>query len=335
MSQLTSSRRSSRSGPDGVPTAGGPVRPRGDRSGRRLRLTRGVFDDRVLPWLLLAPAVILIVGLVGYPVLRTAFLSFTDADLGSLVSGDVGFVGIDNYREVVTDPHYRRVTITTVVFGLGCVVGTMVLGLAAALLLNRPFKGRTVLGVLVLLPWAMPRLAAATVWQWLFHDQYGIVNWFLTGIGLSGFEGYAWFNQRLSAFVAIGVVVVWQAFPFVAISLLAGLQSISTDVVEAARLDGAGAWQRLRFITLPMLKPLLLVLVVISTIWDFKVFDQVYAMTEGGPARSTEVLSITVWNEAFTRFDFGLASALAMAMFAILTAVTVLYIRLIREDEGL
>lgn len=332
MSQLTSP--TGQRDPDAAAASGSPDPADDLRRGPRRWSTRSHFDGRVLPVLLLAPALLLIVGLVGYPVLRTAFLSVTDADLGSLVSGDWSFVGLGNYLDAFADPHLRRVTLVTMVFGISCVVATMVLGLSAALLLNRPFKGRAVLGVLVLLPWAMPRLAAATVWQWLFHDQYGIVNWTLAGLGLSGFEGYAWFNQRLSAFIAIGVVVVWQAFPFVAISLLAGLQSISTEVVEAARLDGANAWQRLRHITLPMLKPLLLVLIVISTIWDFKVFDQVYAMTEGGPAGATEVLSITIWNQAFTRFDFGLASALAMVMFAILTVVTIVYIRLIREEEG-
>jgi ABC-type sugar transport system permease subunit len=289
----------------------------------------------VLPWLLLTPALVLIFALIGYPVLRTAWLSFTDADLGSLMTGDHSFVGIDNYRAALTDAHTRTVTIATIVFGLSCVVGTMVLGLAVALLLNRPFPGRTLLGVIVLLPWAMPRVAAATVWQWLFHDQYGIVNWFLVTIGFGNFAGQAWFNQRLSAFIAIGVVVVWQSFPFVALALLAGLQSISTDVIEAARIDGAGPWQALRFITLPMLKPLLLVLIVISTIWDFKVFDQIYVMTGGGPAQQTEVLSITTWREAFIRFDFGTASTLAMLMFLILTVVTIVYIRLIREEEGI
>jgi ABC-type sugar transport system permease subunit len=117
--------------------------------------------------------------------------------------------------------------------------------------------------------------------------------------------------------------------------MLAGLQSVPEDVLEAAHIDGASTWQRLRYVTLPLLKPLLLVLTVISTIWDFKVFDQVYVMTQGGPARSTEVLAITTWREAFTRYNFGLAGALAIALFVILTAITIVYIRMVREDEGL
>lgn len=305
---------------------GGPHR----RAGRQRR-----FDAHVLPWLLLLPALLLIFGLVGYPVLRTLWLSFNDAGLAAIVSGEMEFVGLDNYATLVTDAHYRRVFLVTAVFGLSCVAATMVIGVGVALLLNQRFRGRIVLGVLVLLPWAMPRVAAATIWRWLFHDQYGVVNWSLAAIGLEQFDGFAWFVRPLPAFTAIGVVVVWQSFPFVAISVLAALQSIPDDVIDAAKIDGAGPAQRLRHVTLPMIKPVLLVMVVISTIWDFKVFDQVFVMTQGGPARSTEVLAITTWREAFTQLDFGLGSALAMAMFLILTVVTVVYVRLIREDEEL
>jgi ABC-type sugar transport system permease subunit len=302
---------------------------------RRGRITRRRFDDNVLPIFLVAPALLLIFGLVGYPVLRTLWLSFHHAGLAALVTGEMDFAGLDNYATLVTDPQYRRVFLVTAVFGLSCVAATMLVGVGVALLLNQRFKGRVLLGILVLLPWAMPRVAAATIWRWMFHDQYGVVNWALVNVGFDRFDGFSWFIRPLWAFTAIGVVVVWQSFPFVAISVLAALQSISQDVIDAARIDGATPLQRLRFITLPMIKPVLLVMVVISTIWDFKVFDQVYVMTEGGPARSTEVLAITTWREAFTQLNFGLGSALAMAMFAILAVVTIIYVRLIRDDEEL
>jgi ABC-type sugar transport system permease subunit len=297
------------------------------------RLGRTWFEGKALPWLLLAPAFVLIFGLVLYPVVRTLWLSFTDAGLASLVTGEMDFVGLENYAEIATDPHLRRVFLVTAVFGISCVVGTMLLGLAVALLLNQSFKGRVLFGVLILLPWAVPRVGAAIVWRWMFNDQYGIVNWMLASVGLGFFEGFAWLNSALSAFVAIWVVIVWQSFPFVALSLLAGLQSIPPEVIEAAKLDGATAAQRLRLVILPMLKPLILVLVVISTIWDFKIFDQVYVMTGGGPAQSTEVIAIATWREAFTQLDFGLGSALAMTLFVVLALVTAFYVRLIREEE--
>ena len=298
-----------------------------------MRPTRVWFEGRALPWLLLAPAAVIVFGLILYPVGRTFWLSFREAGLAFLVRGESSFVGLDNYAALFSgrppDDQLRRVFLTTAGFGFACVAATMTLGLAVALLLNLRFRGRAVLGVLVLLPWAVPRVAAGVVWRWMFHDQYGLVNWVLPG-----FEGFSWFNERLTAFFAIGVVVVWQSFPFVALSLLAGLSSIPPEVREAARVDGASPFQTLRHITLPMLKPLLLVLVVVSTIWDFKIFDQVYVMTEGGPARSTEVAAITVYREAFGRLHLGTAAAMAMALFAVLAVMTVLYTRLARVEEA-
>jgi ABC-type sugar transport system permease subunit len=226
----------------------------------------------------------------------------------------------------------RRSALATVLFGLACVVATMVVGVAVALLLNRRFRGRGLLGVLVLLPWAIPHVAASFVWRWLFHDQYGFVNWALSRLPLVDFRGNAWFNDWPSAFFVIGLVVVWQSFPFVSIALLAGLQTIPSDVIDAAKVDGAGGWQQLWRIRMPMLKPLLVVLIVISTIWDFKIFDQVFVLTGGGPARRTEILAISV-HRAREQLEFGLGSALAMVLFVILVAVTIAYIRLAREER--
>jgi ABC-type sugar transport system permease subunit len=293
-----------------------------------VRINSSRFENRVLPWLLLTPAGVVVFGLVLYPLVRTFWLSFREAGLPFLTSGRSRFVGFDNYADLATDPHLRRVLLTTVGFGLACVAATLTVGLAVALLLNQRFRGRAVLGVLVLLPWAVPRVAAGTVWRWLFDDQYGLVNW-----ALPGFEGHAWFNSRGSAFLAIGVVVVWQSFPFVALSLLAGLQAIPPEVREAARVDGAGPWHQLFYVTLPLLAPLLLTLLVVETIWDFKIFDQVFVMTNGGgPARSTEVAAITVYREAFARTHLGSAAAMAVALFLVLAGLTLMYTRLARLE---
>ncbi|MFP4643656.1 MAG: carbohydrate ABC transporter permease [Spirochaetales bacterium] len=291
-----------------------------------------VFERKILPTLFLIPAAVFIFGLTLWPVLRAFQLSFTDADLRMFTTGEINYIWFEHYRDIFASPFLRSVILKTAVFGLICVALTMTVGVFTALLLNKPFRGRTVLAVLVILPWAVPRVAAAIVWEWIFHDQYGLANWLLTVIGFD-FQGFAWFNDPYIAFGAIAVVIVWQSFPFVAVSMLAGLQSIPAEIHDAARIDGAGPWQRVSRIVLPMLKSLLLVLIVISTIWDFKIFDQVFVMTGGGPARQTELLAITTWREAFTQHDFGLASALSMVMFAILAVVTVLYLRLIREEE--
>jgi ABC-type sugar transport system permease subunit len=306
-------------------------RHRPEHDGKRSWRQR--FDNQFLPAIFLAPSAVFIFGLTIWPVFQTFRMSLTSADLRSLMTGEHEFIGLENFVSIATDAHLRVVFFQTAVFGLACVLATMVLGMAVALLLNTRFTGHTLLGVTVMLPWAVPAVAGSIVWQWMFHDQYGIINWTLTSIGMTGFDGFPWFNNKYTAFFAIGMVVVWQGFPFVALCLLAGLKSVSGEVLEAAKIDGAGPWQTVRLIIMPILKPLILVLVVISTIWNFKIFDQVYVMTRGGPARATEVLAITTWREAFTQHDFGLAAALAVAMFLILAVITALYLWLIRDDE--
>lgn len=280
----------------------------------------------------LGPALVVMAVIIAYPIFRTIWLSFTDADLGALITGEMQFVGIDNYMEIWENRIFRRALVNTVVLGFSTVAATMVLGLGVALLLNERFKGRAVLAVLVLLPWAVPRIAAAFVWRWMYNDQYGFINWLLAAVGFGGFEGYAWLASRHSALFAIASVIVWQAYPLVAVVLLAGLQSISDEVIEASQVDGAHYLRRLWHILLPPLRPQILVLVVISTIWNFRVFDQVYVMTRGGPSRSTEVLSLSAWRQAFTQLDFGISSALAVVVFVLLLVVSLIYVRLIRED---
>jgi len=326
---MTDLQRSAPGAPTGSHATPGRRRPEGIGG----RSWRHRFDNQLLPALFLAPSALFIFGLTIWPVVQTFRMSLTAADLRSLMTGEYEFIGLENFVDIVTDAHLRVVFLQTALFGLACVVVTLVLGMAVALLLNTRFRGHTVLGVLVMLPWAVPAVAGSIVWQWMFHDQYGIINWALTSIGLAGFDGFPWFNNKYTAFFAIGMVVVWQGFPFVALCLLAGLKSVSGEVLEAAKVDGSGPWQTVRLIIMPILKPLILVLVVISTIWNFKIFDQVYVMTRGGPARATEVLAITTWREAFTQHDFGLAAALAVAMFLILAVITALYLWLIRDDE--
>jgi N,N'-diacetylchitobiose transport system permease protein len=314
-----------------VPAAAGAGNRAAPSRGRRRRL----FDNKVLPWLLLVPALITIFGLVIFPLFQTFWLSFQKAGIPWLRDGTTEFIGLENYSKIITDPLFRRVLITTGVFGIASVIGTMVVGLLVALLLNQRFRGRGVVAVISLLPWAVPAVAAGTIWQWLFDARYGLINYLLSWLPGVDMIGFAWFNNRWTAFLAIGIVVVWQSYPFVAVSLLAGLQTINPEVIEAAKLDGANAWQRLRYITLPILKPLIIVLIVISTIWDFKIFDQVFVMTGGGPARSTEVIAITTIAEGFGRREFGLGAALAVTLFLILAVITFVYIRMIREDEAI
>jgi ABC-type sugar transport system permease subunit len=302
---------------------------------RGFAAARAVVNRMTLPVLLLLPAVVIILGLVGYPLARTVYLSFTDTDLGGLIYGGSEFSGIENFKEVFTDDRLRVSLVNTVLLGTACVIGTMVLGFATALLLNQKLRGRVLFSIAVLLPWAVPALAASSIWKWLFDSRYGFVNWVLVNLGFESFEGYAWFAGRFSAYVAIFVTVVWQSFPFIALSLLAALQTIPKETLQAAQVDGANAFNRFRLITLPLLRPVVAVLVVFSTIWDFKIFDQIYVMASGVPDRMADTAAVAAYREGFALGNYGLASAAAVVLFGILLVFSIAYVRLIGKEGEL
>jgi N,N'-diacetylchitobiose transport system permease protein len=316
----------------GAPAVVAPARPRAPERPPALRVAQRAVARLTLPVLLLLPALLIIGGLVGYPLVRTLYLSFTDTRLGNLINGGESWVGLHNYAEVFTDDRLRVSLINTVVFGTACVIGTMVFGFAVALLLNQRLRGNWFFSLAVLLPWAVPALAASAIWRWLFDDRYGFVNWALVNLGFSHFQDYAWFADRTSAYVAIFVTVVWQSFPFVALSLLAGLQTIDKETLHAAAVDGATPVQRFRLVTLPLLRPIVAVLVVFSTIWDFKIFDQVYVMATGVPDRAADTAAVSAYREAFALGHYGLGSAVAVVLFGVLLVFSIAYVRLIGKE---
>jgi ABC-type sugar transport system permease subunit len=288
-----------------------------------------------LPVLLLLPAATVMIGLVGWPLVRTIWLSFTDTRLGDLIgSGTGAWVGLQNYHDVFSDPQLRSSLVNTVLFGTACVVGTMVFGFAVALLLHQRLRGSTLWSLAVLLPWAVPAIAASAIWRWLFDDSYGFVNWALVNLGFDHFKDYAWFASKNSAYTAIFVTVVWQSFPFVALSLLAGLQTVPRDVLDAAAVDGATAIQRFRLVTLPLLRPIVAVLVVFSTIWDFRIFDQIYVMAQGVPDRAADTAAVTAYRTSFALGHYGVGAAIAVVLFVVLFVLSLVYVRIIgREGE--
>jgi ABC-type sugar transport system permease subunit len=291
---------------------------------------RVLFERRLLPWAFLTPLIAVMVCVVGYPVVRTIWLSLHEGQF--LRTGS--FVGLKNYRTIFEDPNYTAALVRTTVFAVVVVAATMLISLAIALVLDSAPRAAKVLAVVVLLPWAMPRVASGIIWKWMFNDQYGVVNWLLVKLGFSSFRGYSWFSNGTPAMVAITIAVVWHSVPFVAVSLLAGLRATHGEVVEAARVDGANAWQVLIHIRLPLIRQLLVVMTTISTIWAYQSFDHFLVMTTppGGPDHSTEVLSLLTWLKAFGQLDQGSATAMAVVLFLLLSAVSVIYVRLNRED---
>ncbi len=284
-----------------------------------------------LAYYFILPAIIAIALLTIYPVIYTLILSFYNYNI--IFAHLKKFVGFGNYIELLSNPFFWQVMGNSVFFTVFCITVIVVLGFIVALVLNQKFIGNKFLAIVVLLPWAMPRIAATTVWKWIFNNQYGFLNYFLSSMGFSQMAQYNWFGGKISAFLSIGMVVVWKSFPFVAISYLAGFQSIPTQLFEAAEVDGANFWQKLTKITLPMLKSLTTIILILETIWVFKIFDQVYVMTEGGPAKSTYVMGIYSYMKAFGEMSMGLASAISILMFLIMLIVSILYIRKLR-DKG-
>ena len=282
----------------------------------------------------LAPSLCVIVVLLAYPLARTLVLSLYRYNLAQVLGKPARFVGLENYRDLATSPFFWHVVLATLAFAGTCVVGTLAVGTIVALALEDAFPGRSALRVVVALPWAMPAVAASIVWKWLFDDQHGPLDAFLSALGLHAFAGFSWTANALVAFAAVAVIVAWQTFPFVTITLLAGFATLPRSVYEAAAVDGISDWRRTCAITLPMLGPLFLTLIVLLMIWDVKVFTQMYVMTGGGPGRGTYVLGLYAWREGFASVHLGVAAAIAAAMSALLAIFVGAYVRLARGSTA-
>ncbi|CAL9564590.1 Diacetylchitobiose uptake system permease protein DasB [Nocardiopsis dassonvillei] len=316
----------------GPRTAAGP--PGRGRRGPALGLRR---RRALLPWVLLAPALAVIAALLLLPLARIVWLSFREYRLANLVSGESDFIGPANYVSLFTDSYLWRVALpNTVGFAVVAVVSTVVLGTLVALLLSRlrPLT-RVVVVSCIMVAWAMPAVSGTYVWLWIFDVDDGIVARALQGLGVLGPEGYNWFADRLFFYAIVVLNVVHGGFPFVAVTVLAGLLTVPRELHEAALLDGAGAWKRFWHVTFPVLRPVFAVVTILSTIWDFKVFAQVYLMPGGGVGGS-EMLNLGVWTyvSSFGQRDYGAGSAIAVLLTLLLLAVTAVYLRaLFREDE--
>jgi len=260
---------------------------------------------------------------------RLLVLSFQQYGLRELFAGTEGhFIGLRNYRAILGDTFFWTVVARTVVFALVCVGLTMVLGTLVALLLRRLSKRMRLLVTAGLVAaWATPVLTAIAVWQWMFDFEFGVVNWLLTRLGVGDFVNHNWFDRPLEGFTVVVLVVVWGALPFVAVTLHAGLTQVPAELEEAARVDGGGAWQVFWNVTFPMLKPIFLLLTILSTIWDFKVFTQIWVMLNQRPGRDYYLLGIWSYSESFGVSNYGKGATIAVVMVALLMVITSFYVR--------
>ncbi|MBM7811770.1 carbohydrate ABC transporter permease [Saccharothrix algeriensis] len=296
---------------------------------------RGSSFDRLLPYLLLAPALIGILWLIGWPVLSLLVTSFRRLNLRELTRGEVVWVGLDNYAEILGNPDFWTITARTIAFTVAVVGVSVLAGLLIALLMRQVSPVvRILLQVAMLLAWAMPLLAATTVYQWIFDQQYGILNKTLVKLGFESFAGFSWFTTGTSTLSVIGLLIVWQAIPFLAFSLYAGAIGIPRDQYEAASLDGATSWQTFRNVTWPELRPLLLMVTFLSLLWDFKVFAQIWAFKKGGPDGASTTLPVYQYLEGISKSHFGVAAAVSVVMMVLLGLLTFQYLRRLLRQEG-
>ena len=280
-------------------------------------------------WLLLSPA-LLILGLVLlYPLLNTLWLSLQHKVLIRPLQD--GFVGLDNYLKALSNPEVRAAAVNTFVFTLSSVAAKLLLGMIGALLLNVPMRGAAWVRSFYMLPWLVPTVVAAMAWRWIFNDQFGIANEMIRRVGGSSIN---WLGEAGSAMFAVVLVDVWRGLPLMTILLLAGLQSIPRDSIEAAMIDGAGAWQRFWKVTLPQMRAILFMSGTLSLIGTFNSFNIIYVMTGGGPAHATDILVTHVFRVAFQGFDFGMASTLAVLIIALIALLTGVYGRMLNRRGG-
>lgn len=290
------------------------------------------------PWLMVSPSLAVIGVVTLVPIVLLAFVSFTDYDQRSLFTGVFGWTGVDQYTQLFQDSAFWAATARTFLFTAALVVGSVLIGAFFAYLLTRLGTAvRTVFTVSLVLAWAMPTVASSVVWNWLFQPGYGVANWILTKLHVFGdLTNTDWANDKWLAFLVIWLLIVWQAVPFIALTLYAALTQIPGELTEAARIDGAGEWRTWWSITMPILKPTFLLVTILSVIWDFNVFNQIWLVSGGGPGDSTSTLGVYAYKTAFVGFHVGQGAAIALVTTALLAAVSWLYVRqLVRSGESL
>lgn len=282
-------------------------------------------QQRRLAWLLLSPALLVIFGIALFPVGWTVWESLHRHDLQMPWLGKP-FVGLDNYGQLLRDARFWSALGHTGFFTASTVTLELLFGLVLALAMDRAFRWRGLFRAAILIPWALPTVVAGLLWRFLFEARWGMVNLVLTRAAIIE-EPIVWLIGPHTAWIPVILADVWKTTPFVALVLLAGLQIIPRELYEAAAVDGAGPLRRLWRITLPLLRPAILVALIFRTLDAFRVFDLIYVLTGGGPGTATEPLALYAFNSLFQNLRFGFGSAMAVVIFAVTFTLALLYVR--------
>jgi N,N'-diacetylchitobiose transport system permease protein len=282
-----------------------------------------------LPYLLVLPALALVAGLLAYPLYRMLAVSLQNFGRGQLWgTRPIDWIGFDNYTRLFGDPVFWQVVRRTALFTVVSVIISVLLGLVVALLMRRVSNWvRLAMTIAMMLVWAMPQLVASQVWVWMVDADFGVVNWLIDQIPGVDFARHSWFAGAAQGWTVITLLVVWGALPFLAITLYAGLSQVPRDLVEAATVDGANPWQVFRAVTLPILRPLIVIVTTLSVIWNFQLFTQVWVLRYSKPELEFQTLGTYAYTQAFGSGYYGLGSAISIITVVLMLGVMAFYIR--------
>ncbi len=328
-------RRSGRfGGPDRPPSsASAPAPGRSASPGR----APGRGRERAVQWLFLAPAMLYMIAFFGYPIVKNVVMSLQNYSVASLYTGSAPFAGLLNYRAIFTSGLFGKLVLNTVVFTVASLVCQFAIGLGLALFFSRRFPLNSLIRALLLLPWLIPMVASATVWRWMLGQDDGVVNRILEAVHLAPAGGVPWLSSTSAALAAVTLVNIWVGIPFNMVILYSGLREIPTDVYEAAAIDGAGPFARFRYITWPMLRPVVTVVLVLGFIYTVKVIDIILVVTGGGPANASQTLAVESYQLSFKTFLFGQGAAMGNILILVSLLFAFVYLRFNRsliQPEG-
>jgi multiple sugar transport system permease protein len=295
---------------------------------RRGPVTRALEDERWLAAVLLLPTIVLLGLFIAYPFVKGILLAVTDTRVG--VEGD--FVGLDNFRKLWNDSIFHVAVYNTFLYTFVTTVFKLVLGLWLALLLNRHFRGKAFVRAFILLPFIIPTVLSTFAWKWMFDPTFSVLNWILYQLGLISTR-INWLGDPDLAMISVMIVNIWRGVPFFAITLLAGLQTISPELHEAAAIDGARAWNRFWHVTWPLLLPVTMVVVLFSVIQTFADFQLVYVLTGGGPANATHLFATYAYQIGVGTGLLSEGAAVSLAIFPVLLLVVIIQLLYIRRVE--
>jgi multiple sugar transport system permease protein len=298
------------------------------------RIKRSFSRDKLTPYLFIFPSVLFLGAILGFPILYSIVISFQKYNLATLVSGKAQFIGLQNYIAVLANPQLQNALNHSLIFTFFSILFQFTIGLGLAILLNKSFPLNNVMRGVLLSGWQVPSVVTGTVFLWLFNLDYGLINFLLTSLRLIH-EPIAWFFQPNTAMVAVIIANIWLGIPFNVILLSAGIAGLPEDVYEAATVDGANGWQKVFYITLPLLKSTIMAVLMLGFIYTLRVFDIIWIMTKGGPGTATEVLPTLAYRLSFINFNFGQSAAVSVIILSILLIAAVLYLKVTFSEEKL